>query len=101
MAARKAFDEPLDISIRRAEEHVPRERFHPYTRESSSTSEEDVEGPINLEMPKPEISPPPAPTTSQQGVYNNGELTIVRRAPSPPQSEPMDFSTKKNTEIIR
>ena len=109
LAARKAFDEPLDISIRRAEEN----RFHPYTRESSSTtSEDEVEGPINLEMPK-EPTPPIAPSTSGagpptqgQGVYNNGELTIVRRAPSPPQSEPMDFSTKKkqpstDTEIIR
>ena len=98
LAARKAFDEPLDISIRRAEEN----RFHPYTRESSTTtsSEDEVEGPINLEMPK-EPTPPapspggPPPPPTQGGVYNNGELTIVRRAPSPPQSEPMDFSTKK------
>ena len=94
LAARKAFDEPLDISIRRAEEN----RFHPYTRESSSTtSEDEVEGPINLEMPKEPTPPAPSPggPPTQGGVYNNGELTIVRRAPSPPQSEPMDFSTKK------
>ena len=73
LAARKAFDEPLSISIRRAEE-----RFHPYTRESSSTSEEDVEeGPINLEIPKETVPPPPTPGVSaHQGVYNNGELTI-------------------------
>ena len=37
-------------------------------------------------------------------VFNNGELTIEarpRQAPSPPQDEPMDFSTKKNTKIVR
>ena len=75
LAARKAFDEPLSISIRRAEE-----RFHPYTRESSSTSEEDVEeGPINLEIPKETVPPQPTPGVSaHQGVYNNGELTIGR-----------------------
>ena len=58
LAARKAFDEPLDISIRRAEKE---NRFHPYTRESSTTtsSEDEVEGPINLEMPKEPT--PPAP----------------------------------------
>jgi hypothetical protein len=79
------------VSIRRKEAES---RYHPYSSsmgpagsgpESRAPSPETE--PINLEMPKP--------------VFNIGELTIVRRAPSPPQDEPMDFSTKKNTETIR
>ena len=82
LAARKAFDEPLDVSIKRKEA----ERTSPASYHEQAEIEE--EQPINLEVPKD--------NTSQ--VFNNGELTIVRRAPSPPQDEPMDFSTKKNTE---
>ena len=85
LAARKAFDEPLDVSIKRkeAERTSPAASYHEHEQ-----AEIEEEQPINLEVPKD--------NTSQ--VFNNGELTIVRRAPSPPQDEPMDFSTKKNTE---
>lgn len=75
LAARKAFDEPLDVSIRRKEKEA---RYHPYSRN-------EQEGPINLQVPK----------WPKAQVFNNGELTIVRRPPSPPQDEPVDFSTKK------
>ena len=86
LAARKAFDEPLDVSIKRKELE---ERTSPQT--CYPEPEEEEEQPINLEVPK-----------DQNQVFNNGELTVVRRAvraPSPPQDEPMDFSTKKNTEV--
>ena len=117
LAARKAYDEPLDVSIRRIEN----ERFrglmiHPYSRPASShspvpmTSEAPSgvvavtpqDAPINLEVPKQSggdnwryITPP------RQQVINNGELTIVQhaRAPSPPQDEPVDFSTKSKSTL--
>ena len=117
LAARKAYDEPLDVSIRRIEN----ERFrglmiHPYSRPASShspvpmTSEAPSgvvavtpqDAPINLEVPKQSggdnwryITPP------RQQVMNNGELTIVQhaRAPSPPQDGPLDFSTKSKSSL--
>ena len=93
LAARKAYDEPLDVSIRRIES----ERFrglmiHPYSRPASSHSPVPMttdapsgvvavtpqDAPINLEVPKQSggdnwryITPP------RQQVINNGELTIV------------------------
>ena len=112
VAARKQFDEPLELSIRRKEA----ERFHPYrsSNESEDLHPEQEEGPINLEIPKPHTSPEPllsnqnnqipSPNPISKNVFNNGELTIEARpppAPSPPQDEPMDFSTKKNTKIVR
>ena len=66
-----------------------------------------------MEIPKPHTSPEPllsnqnqipSPNPISKNVFNNGELTIEARpppAPSPPQDEPMDFSTKKNTKIVR
>ena len=117
LAARKAYDEPLDVSIRRIES----ERFrglmiHPYSRPASSHSPVPMttdapsgvvavtpqDAPINLEVPKQSggdnwryITPP------RQQVINNGELTIVQhgRAPSPPQDEPVDFSTKSKSSL--
>ena len=112
LAARKAYDEPLDVSIRRIEtERFRGLHIHPYSRPPSShspvamTSEAPSgvvavtpqDAPINLEVPKQSggdnwryMTPP------RQQVINNGELTIVQhpRAPSPPQDEPVDFSTK-------
>ena len=35
------------------------------------------------------------PFPAAAATVNNGELTIVRNPPSPPQNEPVDFSTKK------
>ncbi len=55
MAARKAFDEPLDVSLRRKES----DRFHPYH--------------------VPHVAP--------------------KRAPSPPQDQPMDFSTRRQDPV--
>ena len=55
---------------------------------STSSSNDEQEAPINLEVVK------------GSRVVNNGELTIqalppgTSRAPSPPQSEPVDFSKK-------
>ena len=117
LAARKAYDEPLDVSIRRIES----ERFrglmiHPYSRPAASNSPVALtseapsgvvavtpqDAPINLEVPKQSggdnwryITPP------RQQVINNGELTIVphARAPSPPQDEPVDFSTKSKPSL--
>ena len=82
LAARKQFDEPLDVSIRRKEAETTVRPFYDTPQQ---------EGPINLEVvPKDNI-----PLN-----INNGEVTICR-APSPPQDEPMDFSTKKNTQTVR
>ena len=112
LAARKAYDEPLDVSIRRMEvERFGGRMVHPYSRPPplqspvAMTAEapsgvvivQPEETPINLKVPKQSggdnwryITPP------RQQVTNNGELTIVQhaRAPSPPQDEPVDFSTK-------
>ena len=83
LAARKAYDEPLDVSIRRKESEL-RMRPHPYAPHREAAAEATQEAPINLKR-----------------VVNSGELTIQvgpapARAPSPPQSEPVDFSTKKS-----
>ena len=92
LAARKAYDEPLELSIRRKESEL-RMRSHPYVRQQP----EIQEAPINLE-----VKQQPRTETDKgwfrQHVLNNGELTIVQtaRAPSPPQVEPVDFSTKKS-----
>ena len=114
LAARKAYDEPLDVSLRRMEEFEKKfggRMIHPYSRPPplqspvAMTAEapsgvvivQPEETPINLKVPKQTggdnwryITPP------RQQVLNNGELTIVPRprAPSPPQDEPVDFSTK-------
>jgi hypothetical protein len=61
------------------------------------------DAPINLEVPKQSggdnwrYMTPPRP----QQVLNNGQLTIVQhpRAPSPPQDEPVDFSTKSKPSL--
>ena len=94
LAARKAYDEPLNISIqRKVNENVeepkkrfPTERYHPYLRANTGDVQE---GPINLEVPK-----------KQHWQLTNGR----RPSNSPPirglseskaQEEPVDFSKKK------
>ncbi len=109
LAARKAFDEPLELSIRRKEAEHPN-RFRPYATPpsaSGTTPSPTGSDPINLEVVPKTVA-----------IFNNGELTIVpRRSPSPPQvrsmyisdftililiffkDEPMDFSTKKKDPV--
>ena len=88
VAARKYFDEPLDISIQRkvseqveddkwaASENV--KRYHPYPRQ------EVQDRPINLEVPKKPWYPAPS---RSQGLKE--------------QLEPVDFSKKKQPETLQ
>ncbi|XP_059079962.1 uncharacterized protein LOC131878075 isoform X2 [Tigriopus californicus] len=71
LASRKAYDEPMDVVIRRKDS----DRYHPYNRSSvlgGNLSEPIQDRPINLQIHKTTVSPPP-------------------------QSEPVDFSTKKES----
>ena len=91
LASRKAYDEPSTIDLRRKKES---ERFHPYA---------PVRPAALPGFREPGVALPNAaigldlvtkwPFSSN--IVNNGELTIVRSPPSPPQNEPVDFSTKK------
>jgi len=106
LAARKAYDEPLDISIQRKvnekfdEDDFKKtqrsignsERYHPYMRPSES----EQEAPMNLEVPK-------------KPWYNRATTPPVRSLPEPApvpvipsptytvQDEPVDFSKKKES----
>lgn len=107
LAARKAYDEPLDISIQRKVNEkfddddfkkTPQrfigssERYHPYMRPSDS----EQDAPMNLEVPK-------------KPWYNRATTPPVRSLPEPVpgpvipnpnytvQDEPVDFSKKKES----
>ena len=93
LAARKAYDEPLNISIQRkfnenVEEPKKRfqaERYHPYMRPNN----EDVqEGPINLEVPK-------KPWQVSNGRRSSNSPPIRGLTETKAQDEPVDFSQKK------
>jgi len=101
LAARKAYDEPLDVSIKRKkeersgeEEEVKQQkpaRFHPYMR----SPEWDQDAPINLEVPKK-----PQWTYKQPSSISSH---IPAGLPASPITEyedeqPIDFSKKKPKE---
>jgi len=93
LAARKAYDEPLNISIQRkvieeeeTKKRFPAERYHPYLRANSG---EVQEGPINLELPKK-----PWQLTNGRRPSNSPPIRGLNEAKA--QEEPVDFSKKKS-----
>jgi len=93
LAARKAYDEPLNISIqRKVNENVeepkkrfPAERYHPYMRANNGDVQE---GPINLEVPK-------KPWQLSNGRRSSNSPPIRGLTETKAQDEPVDFSKKK------
>lgn len=110
LAARKAYDEPLDISIQRKvnekcdEDDFKKtqrfigssERYHPYMRPQDS----EQDAPMNLEVPKKpwynrSTSPPvrslhePTPVSLPVPVVPNSNYSV--------QDEPVDFSKKRES----
>ena len=93
LAARKAYDEPLNISIQRKvnetveepKKRFPAERYHPYYR---GNNVEVQEGPINLELPK-------KPWQLTNGRRPSNSPPIRGLSENKAQDEPVDFSKKK------
>ena len=95
LASRKAYDEPdVEVTNRRKKES---DRFHPYTPVRPGAAP-------GFREPAPGVAAAAAVLGLDlvtkwpfaANTINNGELTIVRSPPSPPQNEPVDFSTKKS-----
>jgi len=106
LAARKAYDEPLDISIQRKVNEKfddddfkksPRfigssERYHPYMRPSES----EQDAPMNLEVPKkPWYNP--ATTPPVRSLPDPGPAPVIPSHNYTVQDEPVDFSKKKES----
>jgi len=104
LAARKAYDEPLDISIQRKVNEKfddddfkksqrysgSSERYHPYMRPSDS----EQDAPMNLEVPKkPWYNR--APTPPVRSLPEPGPVPVIHSPNYTVQDEPVDFSKKK------
>jgi hypothetical protein len=84
LAARKSFEE----NGNQVQQKKDLKRFHPYIRAPTAFLTDTA------------LPTRPVDIISQKWPFavntiNNGDLTIVRSSPSPPQNEPVDFSTKK------
>ena len=89
LASRKAYDDVTTVR-----QKPDPDRFHPYAPSRPGTT---------TGFQEPGVTVPPAAVALdlvtkwpfEGNTLKNGELTIVRSPPSPPQNEPVDFSTKK------
>lgn len=106
LAARKAYDEPLDISIQRKVNEKfddddfkktqrfigSSERYHPYMRPSDS----EQDAPMNLEVPKkPWYNR--ATTPPVRSLPESGPVPVIPNPNYTVQDEPVDFSKKKES----